>query len=414
MSAHQGPKGVAPYVPYVHRTQHRGVEAVHIDATVDCLRELGYEVDIVAPNAAVPGVAAGGRRSWRSRVFGWVSTWCPEFVFELLELAYNVPAAIELMRRTRRPTRAIFERYAIFALAGTWVARRRNLPLVIEVSFTASMPLVRRRSPLLRPLALRLDRLVLRRAALVLVVSSFLRDHLINDLGVEARRILVLPNAADPDAFDPAQAPIRDVGSTPLRGRKVVGFVGTFAPWHGLQLLLDAFVELAPRHPQAVLLLVGDGPERAGLERRLASTGLADRVVFAGTISHRDLPRFVAAFRIAVLPDTNTYGSPMKIFEYMAMARAIVAPDYGPVLDVIRQGENGLVFKRQDRGSLRAALESLLLDEEAVSRLGQGARATVVDRHNWMRNTVSWIAALEALEVPRITAQTVPDPGVLG
>jgi glycosyltransferase involved in cell wall biosynthesis len=419
MSAASAPAAMsrpgAPYVPYVHRTQHRGVEAVHIDATVNCLRALGYEVDVVAPNAPAAAAAQStGRRSLRSRLLGVVSTWCPEFVFELLELAYNIPAALELWRRTRRPTWAIFERYAIFAVAATCVARRRNIPLVIEVSYTASMPLVRRRSRVLRPLALQLDRFVLRRAALILAVSSFLREHLINDLGVEARRILVLPNAADPRAFDPSQSPIERVGTAMLAGRKVVGFVGTFAPWHGLRLLLEAFVALAPRHPDAVLLLVGDGPERASLERLSAEAGLAERVLFAGTVPHRDLPRYVAAFRIAVLPDTNTYGSPMKIFEYMAMGRAIVAPDYGPVVDVMRPGENGLVFARQDRDSLSAALETLLLDEAAVWRLGQGARRTVVDRHNWMRNTVSWISALEGLGAPRISARSVPDPGVAG
>jgi glycosyltransferase involved in cell wall biosynthesis len=386
-------------VPYVHRTQHQSVEAVHIEATVRCLCELGYEVDVIGPNP--PGAqqpVRGSRRSVRSRVMGWISAHCPELVFELLELAYNVPTAIALMRLTRRPARLIFERYAIFAFAATCVARMRGVPLVMEVNATASTPILRRRSRLLLPLARRVDRFIFRRATLLLPVSSYLREHLIRDLGVAPDRILVNPNAADPRAFDPGLAPVQQIGAVRLTGRKVIGFVGTFAPWHGVGLLLEAFAALAARHPDSMLLLVGDGPERRTLERRAAEAGLSDRVIFPGTVPHRELARYVAAFRIAVLPDTNEYCSPMKIFEYMAMGRAIVAPDYGNVRDVLAHGENGFIFRPRDLQSLGGALEELLADDHAVQRLGQAARRSVVERRNWMCNTSTWLRALEALE----------------
>src|SRR5262249_9581762 len=142
-----------------------------------------------------------------------------------------------------------------------------------------------------------------------------------------ATRVVLTPNAANPAHFRPDVEPVHDIGGRRIDTGPVVGFVGTFAPWHGLDLLVQAFARVADRF-DAKLVLVGDGPERARIEQLCRSSGLAQRVAFAGTVSYADLPRYVAAFNIGVMPDSNDYGSPVKVFEYMASGKPVVVPDY--------------------------------------------------------------------------------------
>ncbi len=383
-------------VVYVHRTRGEGVEGVHIRGICDGLRVRGHAISMVSPAVvATHAQAAPGKKTLKSRLMDFVGHHAPELLFELAELVYNVEAGRGVRAALASgPVRFVYERYAIFAFAAARLAHRAGVPYVVEVNYTARSPLLRQRSRLLKPLAIACDRMIFRRATLLLAVSSVLRDHLIQEYGIEPARILVIPNAADPDKFDPATRAISEVGGVSLQGRRVIGFVGTFAPWHGLDLLLDAFTRVAGRIVQATLLLIGDGPERTRIAQLAAERGLADRVVFAGSVSHADLAGYVARFDVAVLPDTNDYGSPMKIFEYLAMARPVVAPDYGPVLDVLQHDDNALVFRRRDEQSLAAALVELCSDAGRAQRIGAAGRATIVKQRTWQHNVDRILAAL--------------------
>lgn len=387
------PAGRAPMrVLYIHRTQGRGVEGVHIDGTVNSLRELGYDVDVLSPlahgtAAATSAEHAGPSPRKPSRLTNWLSRLAPEFVFELAEIAYNFVGRRRLGSERPAEIAFLYERYAIFAwYAHSW-ARRHRVLHVLEVNYTAMSPLLRKRSRWLRPLAIRRDRSLLPRVDVVVAVSSQLRDHLVRDYAVDARRIVVIPNAADPAAFDPGTPPLERVNGVSLRDRQVIGFVGTFSPWHGLDLLVDSFLQSAARIRDAVVLLVGDGPERSRIERIARGSGLASRFVFAGEVQHRALPRMLASFTVGVLPHSNDYGSPMKIFEYMAMGKAVVAPAVGPVLDVIRDEVNGVLFRPGDAAHLGERLVWVLEDAQRLQQIGAAARRSIENEHNWRRNT---------------------------
>jgi len=377
------------------------VEGVHLLGMARGFERAGAEVAFVSP----PGVEVGragaspakatGRGVWRA-----LSDHAPEILFELMEIAYNVPAFFRI-RKALRASRAdfLYERYAFFHVAGAWAARSARVPLVLEMNYTAATPLYRRRSRLLRPLARAAERLLLRRADLVVAVSSVLRDAIVAG-GVPRERVLVLPNAADPDRFRPeiSGASVRERHG--LDGARVIGFTGAFFPWHGVDLLIDALRDLLRDVPDAKALLVGDGPERSALEARVRRDGLDGRVRFAGWIGHDGLPEHVAAFDIAVMPDSNEYGSPMKIYEYMAMGKPVVAPRLGPLADGIVDGETGILFDRRDAAGLRAALATLLQDDARRARMASKARAHVVAHHTWDRNAAR---VLEQMRAPRGT-----------
>ena len=172
----------------------------------------------------------------------------------------------------------------------------------------------------------------------------------------------------------------------------MIGFVGGFYPWHGLPLLVEAFARLVDRFDDLLLLLIGDGPERTTVERLVAERGLTDRVILTGKVDHEGLPAHLAAFHVGVMPDSNAYGSPMKIFEYMAMARPVVVPDYAPLLDAVTDGVEGRVFRRGDVDSLTEALAGILADDETHRRMGAAARAAVVRVHKCRANARAVLA----------------------
>ncbi|HTM00266.1 MAG TPA: glycosyltransferase family 4 protein [Candidatus Omnitrophota bacterium] len=391
-----------------HRTQGQGVEGVHLLGMARAFERAGAEVSIVSP----PGVEVGRPGAAPRKAPGLRGLWwmlaehVPETLFELMEMVYNVPAYFRLRRALRTPRAdALYERYAFFHVAGALAAGAAGVPLILEVNYTAATPLYRNRSRLLRPLARAAERFVFRRAGLIVAVSSVLREAIVAG-GIPADRVLTMPNAADPDRFRPEISGEAVRERYGLRGARVVGFTGAFFPWHGVGFLLDALAALLRDMPEAAALLVGDGPERPLLEERVRREGLEARVRFAGWIGHEGLPEHVAAFDIAVMPDSNEYGSPMKIYEYMAMGKPVVAPRLGPLADGIVDGGTGILFPRRDPAALQAALASLLGDEALRARMGANARAHVLAHHTWDRN------AARVLE--RIAAAPEADAAISG
>ncbi len=377
---------------YLHRTQGGGVEGVHIWGIIDGLTALGHEVNVVSPvggdrQSDQPAVASEQRPSFKSRLFKVISQYSPSAVFELAEIAYNAIAIANVRSASRgKSYGAIYERYAIFAVAGALYSRIWKVPLIIEVNYTAKTALVRKRSALLMPLAKWVDKLIFCQATTLIAVSSHLKAHLINDYGMSEEKILVVPNAAYPDKFSPDIPAIAEVKGTSLAGKKVVGFVGGFYPWHGLDLLVNAFAKVVENNPETMLLLIGDGPEREKIEVQVERLGLLANVIFAGKVNHAELPHYMSAFTIGVMPDSNDYGSPMKIFEYMSMCKPVVGPDYGPLLDAIEDGKQGLIFNKKDVASLEKCLSKLLSSDELTHQMGVAARQHVVETHNWFNN----------------------------
>jgi glycosyltransferase involved in cell wall biosynthesis len=191
----------------------------------------------------------------------------------------------------------------------------------------------------------------------------------------------VVANGVNPDRFRPGLAPA--LSRAP--GTLTVGFVGSLKPWHGLATLVEAFARLRPGRGVR-LLVVGDGPGREGLEADLSARGLLAAAHFAGAVSPGDVPGWLASMDIAVAPYPplqRFYFSPLKVYEYMAAGLAVVASRIGQLEQVIRDGVNGLLVPPGDATALAAAIERLGSDPELCVRLGQAARATVLEEHTW-------------------------------
>jgi glycosyltransferase involved in cell wall biosynthesis len=375
---------------YHHRTQGRDVEAVHIHGVCGGLRQLGFEVEILSP----PGVDTDPNSTHspvtrqEPTLLGRLARSLPQVLFEALEIGYNLVAVPRLWVRClgSRPV-LIYERYSLYNAAAVVVSGLTGIPAVLEVNETAGVDRTRQGKQLALPgLARWFERRIFRAASGLPVVSGYLREYAIA-AGAAPERVRVTPTAVDAERFDPARVDARAVRARlGLEGSTVVGFAGSFAKWHGVNLLLEAAAKLAGELPDLRLLLVGDGAGRCAAEARAAELGLADRVVFTGKVPHAEIPAYMAAMDVGVMPASNVYGSPMKVFEYMAMGCPPVAPLLPPLEEVIVDGQIGILFQPGDAADLARGLRCLVADPQRRMALGEAARREVLSRRLWVHN----------------------------
>lgn len=276
----------------------------------------------------------------------------------------------------------IYERYSLFGTAGLTVARTRGVPFLLEVN--APLIVERQRvEPLpLASLAREREEAVFRGADAVLCVSegvaSYTRTH-----NAAPERVHVVPNGVDDTRFYPGVSGAEVRSRYGLGTAPVIGFTGSLKPWHGVDLLLEAFSRAAEKHWR--LLIVGEGPEGDRLRGLTRELRIAGQVIFTGAVHHDAIPAHVAAFDIAVAPyrgAADFYFSPLKLYEYLAVGRAIVASDIGQIASVIRHLENGYLVPPDDAATLAGGLARLVEDGELRSELGSRAP---LDVHSWKR-----------------------------
>ena len=382
---------------YHFRTQGTGAEGVHIAGIATAFERLGHRVVFSSPTSADPRATAGANpfaEKKRRGLLARLAAKAPALVFELLEIAYNAVAyARNRAALTRENCALIYERHAFFLCATAFLAHRRGIPLVVEVNELAGDERVRA-DPWLLPLARFADRLTFQRASLIVTVSPHLRRR-IAALGIAPEKIVVLPNAVSAESLDaPADgAPIR--AHHRCADAVVIGFVGWFVAWHRLDELVIQFASLAGADARLRLLLVGDGPLRAALAAQAAALAIADRVIFTGPVPHSEIPAHLAAMDICVVPYSNEYRSPIKLFEGMARGRATVAPRTEPIAQIITDGVNGLLFDPQNPASLHASLHRLIASPSLRTQLGSAARATIRENHIWDRNAETVLRRLK-------------------
>ena len=212
--------------------------------------------------------------------------------------------------------------------------------------------------------------------------------------GVERDRIRVMSNGIDLQLVR-AHTGVR--GARERLGwddRVVLGFTGFVRDWNGLEAVVDLLA--APRNEALVLLVVGDGPARQHLEERAVRLGVGPRVRFTGRVPRSDIPHWVSAFDIALQPAANPYASPLKLFEYMALGRAIVAPDQPNIREILQHERQALLFDPDDEGGLSRAVLRLASDAALRDRLGRAAALTIRQRDMTWSQNASRVAELAA------------------
>ncbi len=385
-------------VLYHHRTRAGDAQGIHIAEIQRAFRERGHEVvevALVEAGAEARADGDGGRARGLSGIADRLSSRLPAAVREGMELAYNLVAYRRLSQAIRRERPDfVYERYAANTFAGLLAAHRHGLPLVLEVN----APLAREKAEHDGLRFRRVTRAVERRLAsgadVTIAVTSVLAALLEAD-GVPAGKVVVMPNGVRRDfgarSLASEVAALRERWGVPP-GALLVGFIGWFRPWHGLERLLAAAATPAWQAAGIHLVLAGDGPARPALEAAVREMGAAGkRVVLCGTVPRGAVEAALAAFDIAVQPAVTSYACPMKILEYMAAGRPIVAPGSANVRELLTHGETGWLCPGEEPApsveDLRAGVLALARDPELRGRLGRAARERVFERgYLWEEN----------------------------
>ena len=365
---------------------HKGA-SVHVRSAVKALRGLGVDVRVLtARRGPKDGTQAGVpviERSTSPRVKRSVGRLAnllrggAPLEKAILRVLDNLPLYREGLRqvRARRPD-MIYERYALTAVAGSLLARRIGVPHVVEVNAPLAEEERRFRELRLGVIARFAESWILRRADRVVVVSEALAGHC-RGLGVAPERILVLPNAVDPELFHPGLDGSAVRERYDLNGKFVVGFSGTLRPWHGMEHLLRAVASLKEGSPDLRLLVVGDGPDRGQVELLATELGLDGRVHFAGAVKHDEVGSHLAACDLLTAPygpmDDHWF-SPLKVAEYLAVGRPVVASAIGQ-LRSLDESAGALLVPPGNEQKLAEAIARLAEDPGLRSALGERAAA---------------------------------------
>lgn len=335
-----------------------GGNAVDIREDVEGLEALGQEVTFRSYETApleVPGAIRATKRRLPPAVWDTVRD------AALLRKDRRFRARLSADDRLRA-SELLLEYWSPTSFAGSHLARSLGVPHVLENPDPITDELRAASSGLLAPRLRALEGERRRRAAAVIVMARGMGEYLVREWGVDAERVHWLPQGVNTDLFrspDPADvARVREELGADVR---LVGFVGSLASYQRVDVLLEAARRLRETRSDIKLVLVGGSVERA------RALGAEDVAVVVPHIDYERVPSYISAFDVAVLPDSNWYGSPVKVLEYAAVGAPVVAPDIGPVRDLAGDGDV-LLVPPSDSEALAAAIAATLDDPEAARR----------------------------------------------
>jgi glycosyltransferase involved in cell wall biosynthesis len=371
-----------------------------MEELITALRMLGHDVIIVGPARTARLEFGNG-----DEPVAVLKHALPRVLYEVLELSYNLVALWRLWGalRRHRPD-AVYERYNLFFLAGPLLCRFFAVPLLLEVNAPICEERITVDGLALRRLAAWSQRTAWRSADVILPVTEVLAGYA-RRAGVAAERIVVIPNGIDAAKF--IDLPSREAAKERLgiSGKLVLGFTGFVRQWNGLDRVVDLLAVCSAEFDMH-LLLVGDGPARAELERRADRTGVRGRMTITGIVPRDQIGNYIAAFDVALQPGVTLYASPLKLFEYMAAGLAIVAPDQLNIREILTDRADALLIDPGRPETLTAAIIELGRDEALRERLAVAARATI-DRRGltWLNNARRVAALIAEHGAPGVTRE---------
>ena len=336
------------------------------------------------------------------------------------ELCSNIQFLFTLRNKVRAFD-AIYHRHAAYSFAGAYLSQKYHVPLILEFNSSEvwksehwsikNIGVKRCLKTIYQrifefPFIRWVECYNLRHADMIVTVSDVLKDFLLTS-GVEERRILVNPNGVDTEKFHPHCGGDEIRARYHLTDKCVVGFIGTFGQWHGVLELGRAIVKLRNNYPElrdmVRFLLVGDGVLMEDMKATLRKGGAEDMVILTGLVAQHEAPSYLDACDIFVSPHiknpdgTRFFGSPTKLFEYMAMERGIVASQLDQIADILDHGKTAHLVPPGDVDALAEGIRCLVEDEDYRTTLGVAARKEVSAKYSWdahVRKTLEHFTAM--------------------
>ncbi|MGJ3249866.1 MAG: glycosyltransferase family 4 protein [Elainellaceae cyanobacterium] len=282
----------------------------------------------------------------------------------------------------------VYERFAPFQAMGR-IFKRHHLPWILETHAPLFYEAkTERKTTVLHTLAQRLELQAYRDCDALVCVTGALKDLIVDASGISSDKVVVVPNGVDTERFHPER-------HTPKRlfPEFTIGFVGRLYAWHGLDLLLEAIRDLRDEGIEIAFVVVGDGLMRSPWEARAQELGIGDRVKFVGQVPWADVPGYIAGFDVGYTGQIKMqvgkmYHSPLKLYEYMSMAKPVVASAFEDAKRTLEPNKTGFLFEPGDRDDLKRALRdahaAYTSEHSTLDHMGRQARHMAIAHHSWI------------------------------
>ena len=350
------------------------------------LKECGHEVDIYWRKEQ-PGDGKIGSVHARNHLKKFLA----KYLHEPNQILKNVKSYFEEQQIIREQSPdLIISRLNAYSCSAPIAAKAAKIPFLLELDCPAAYELhtfnteFRTNLPVLRYF----EKHNLDQAGKIFTVSNTLKEYYV-DQGIPDNKMTVITNAADTEKFHPHVDKKRVVDKYDLQNSIVVGFLGSFHYWHGIENLLAVIKKTLALNKKVKFLMVGDGgPMKPNLIRYIKENNLVNQVIMTGYIKHDDIPEYISAMDIVLAPYPHLdffYYSPVKVYEYMSCGKAVVTTDIGQIAEQIKDGENGFICQPDNIEMMLKKITRLLGDSNLRYRIGQQARETIIKNHTWKK-----------------------------
>lgn len=366
--------------------------ATHQREVIHALSSLGHEVLPIIMGGTEPSNLSPLAQpdykpnTWKKLIKGMIPRvlWTSFNNFKLLRHDLKAGSKLESAIKAFQPD-LIYERSEYLQDSGAKMASKYKIKYILEVNapFVEEMRSFEGYS-LYEQKAHKVEKYKLKQANKVIVVSSSLGEFLVSRYHCDASKLFVQPNCINPQKvhlnLDKLEAVKQSLGIS--SNDCVVGFVGSMFPYHGVDLLIDAFSKVQAKFPFCKLLIVGDGVILNDLKSQASNLGITEKVLFTGKIPHQNVFEYIAVMNICIMAKSNWYGSPVKLFEYGLMKKPIVAPKTKPVTDVMVDGLDALIIEDKV-DNLKNAIEYLIENRENADKIAHSFHQKVLTNYTW-------------------------------
>jgi glycosyltransferase involved in cell wall biosynthesis len=318
---------------------------------------------------------------------------------EISELTYNVKFtynALQLLKMEKPDF--LYQRSSTLNYSGMALSVILGIPLFLEFNSSAVWDKGGHGKVPFYLMKLLVEKINLLSAEKIFVVSAVLKKKL-TSAGIPEDKIIINPNGVDPSVFNPKVDNGIVRAEYNLNEKNIIGFIGVFGQWHGVDTLVKAIPHVIDANRNVHFLIIGDGYLRKRLDEIVEQNNVGAFITFTGVIPYSSVPKYLNACDILASPHRNMadganfFGSPVKIFEYMAMEKPIVASNLHQLGEVLKDGETALLATPDDEESLADAILRLISDHALRTRLGINARKEVIKNYTWQRNAERVIEA---------------------